>query len=117
MIYQEALNIVQQKLLPSIVSLYELEEFNIRPIEAHYGGRNIVCVCEKEELEGKILRISYTEDREREDYLAELEYVRYLSTHGASVANVISSTKGNLLEEMVYDGHTLYLALFEKAKG
>lgn len=117
MIYQEALNIVQEKLLPSIVSLYELKEFSIKPIEAHYGGRNIVCVCEKENLESKILRISFTEDRKREDYLAELEFVSYLSTHGASVANVISSSKGNLLEEMVYDGHIFYLALFEKAKG
>lgn len=56
-------------------------------------------------------------DRKREDYIAELEYVRYLFEHGASVSNVVSSKKGHLLEEITYNEHTFFICMFVKAKG
>lgn len=42
---------------------------------------------------------------------------RYLFEHGGSVSNVVSSQKGNLLEEITHKNHTFYICLFEKAKG
>ncbi|MCR2805856.1 phosphotransferase [Paenibacillus sp. SCIV0701] len=73
--------------------------------------------CEKEGADAKILRIAFLNDRSREDYLGELEYVRYLFEHGGSVANVISSRNGNLIEEISYQSHNYFICLFTQAKG
>jgi Ser/Thr protein kinase RdoA (MazF antagonist) len=97
--------------------LYELEGYKTRLIEAHEGGRNVVYNCEKEGAGAKILRIAFISDRSREDILAEVEYIRYLFEHGGSVADVISSRKGNLVEEITHNNHTFFVCLFEKAKG
>ncbi len=104
-------------LLPLIAKLYGLEGYDMELIEAHAGGRNIVYSCEKGGTGAKMLRIAFLDDRSREDMLAEVEYVRYLREHGGSVADVISSQDGNLLEEITHDGHTFFVCLFEKAKG
>ena len=81
------------------------------------GGRNVVYICEKVGAEDKILRIAFLPDRSREDLLGEVEYIRYLFEHGGSVSNVVSSLKGNLLEEITYHNHTYFISLFEKARG
>ncbi|AWE09237.1 aminoglycoside phosphotransferase [Lysinibacillus sp. 2017] len=86
-------------------------------INAHDGGRNVVYNCEKKGANEKILRITYLNDRSREDILAEVEYIQYLSEHGGSVSNVISSRKGNLLEEFTHNHDTFFVSLFEKANG
>ena len=56
-------------------------------------------------------------DRSKKDFFAEAEYIRYLHTHGGSVANVIDSLHGNLVEEIIYSGHAFFVVLFDKAKG
>lgn len=89
----------------------------MRLIQAHEGGRSVVYNCEQEGKESRILRIIFLNDRTREDVLSEVEYVRYLFEHGGSVADVVSSRKGNLLEEITHLHHTFYVCLFEKAKG
>ncbi|KAA8746562.1 phosphotransferase [Paenibacillus sp. UASWS1643] len=94
-----------------------MEGYNIQLISPHEGGRNVVYTCEQEGRESLILRVSFLPDRKREDYIAELEYVRYLFEHGASVSNVVSSKKGYLLEEITYDEHTFFVCMFVKAKG
>lgn len=104
-------------MLPLISELYGLEGYVIQPIPAHDGGRNVVYTCEQEGADAKILRIAFLPDRSREDYLGEVEYIRYLFEHGGSVSNVVSSRKGNLLEEITHNNHTFYICLFEKAKG
>ncbi|WP_249716305.1 phosphotransferase enzyme family protein [Paenibacillus sp. J31TS4] len=86
-------------------------------IPAHGGGRNVVFTCEKEGEDANILRISFLPDRSREDFLGELEFVRYLSEHGGSVSDVVSSLEGNLLEEIARNNHTFFICLFKKAKG
>ncbi|MFB5267424.1 phosphotransferase [Paenibacillus enshidis] len=68
-------------------------------------------------LSAKILRIAFLNDRRREDLLGEVEYIQYLFKHGGSVSNVVSSRKGNLLEEITHSNHTFFVCLFEKAKG
>jgi Ser/Thr protein kinase RdoA (MazF antagonist) len=115
--YNEILKIGDAFLLPIISELYELEGYEIKPVQAHDGGRNVVYTCEKEGAEAKILRISFLPDRSREDFLAEVEYIRYLFEHGGSVADVISSRKGNLLEEITHNNHTYFVCLYNKAKG
>jgi Ser/Thr protein kinase RdoA (MazF antagonist) len=97
--------------------LFDLEGYNIQLIPPHEGGRNVVYTCEQEGRESLILRVSFLPDRKREDYIAELEYVRYLFEHGASVSNVVSSKKGYLLEEITYDEHTFFVCMFVKATG
>lgn len=61
-----------------------MEGYEFQLIPAHDGGRNVVYTCE---IEGDdaILRIAFLPDRSRADFLAEVEYVRYLFEHGGSV--------------------------------
>jgi Ser/Thr protein kinase RdoA (MazF antagonist) len=115
--YNEVVKISDAYLLPLVSELYGLEGYLIKPVKAHDGGRNVVYTCEKEGTDAKILRIAFLNDRSREDFLGELEYVRYLFEHGGSVSDVVSSRKGNLLEEITHNNHTFFICLFKKAKG
>lgn len=115
--YNEVVKISDGYLLPLVSQLYQLEGYEIRPVKSHEGGRNFVYTCEKEGASSKVIRISFLKDRSREDFLAELEYIRYLFDHGASVSNVVNSKKGNLLEEITHDNHTFFVCMFEKARG
>lgn len=94
-----------------------MEGYEIRPVNAHDGGRNVVYTCEKEGTGAKIIRIAFLSDRSREDFLGEVEYIRYLFAHGGSVSDVVSSKKGNLLEEIAHHNHYYFVCVFEKAKG
>ncbi|ETT43882.1 phosphotransferase enzyme family protein [Paenibacillus sp. FSL H7-689] len=115
--FNEAVIISNTHVLALVSELFDLEGYNIQLIPPHEGGRNVVYTCEQKGRESLILRVSFLPDRKREDYIAELEYVRYLFEHGASVSNVVSSKKGFLLEEITYDEHTFFVCMFVKAKG
>ena len=117
MTYNEVIKYADTYLLPHVLELYELEDYEIRQVEPHEGGRNVVYRCEKVGAGAKIIRIAFLSDRSREDLLGEVEYIRYLFENGASVSNVINSRKGHLLEEITYDNYTFFISLFEKAKG
>jgi len=122
-IYNQVKQISETHLLPQIVELYGLSGYAIKPIDGHEGGRNLIYVCEqsggsmKSEKSGKIIRIAFLNDRSREDFLAETEYIRYLHEHGGSVSNVVDSLNGNMVEEIIHDNHTYFVCVFEKAKG
>jgi Ser/Thr protein kinase RdoA (MazF antagonist) len=117
MIYNEVVKIADTYLLPIISELYGLEGYETRLVKAHTGGRNVAYNCEKEGAGAKILRITFLNDRSREDLLGEVEYIRYLFEHGGSVSDVVGSRRGNLLEEIAYNNHTFFVCLFEKARG
>ncbi|MCG8500627.1 MAG: phosphotransferase [Firmicutes bacterium] len=117
MTHNEVIKIGDIYLLSQISELYDLEGYEITPIEAHERGRNVVYTCEKEGADSKILRIAFLNDRSREDFMAEVEYIRYLFEHGGSVSNVVNSRKGNLLEEIRHSNHTFFVCLFKKARG
>ena len=117
MVYNEVVKIGDEYLLPLASELYGLEGHEIRPVEAHIGGRNVIFNCEKKGTDAKILRIAFLNDRSREDFLGEVEYIRYLFEHGGSVSDVVSSRNGNLLEEITHNSHTFFICLFEKARG
>jgi len=112
MTYDEASKICDAHLLALVKELYDLEGCDATRFQPHEGGRNVVYACGE-----KIIRVAFLGDRSREDFLAELEYVRFLAEHGASVANVVVARKGNLLEEITFGGHTFFVCLFERAKG
>ncbi|KIE47629.1 phosphotransferase enzyme family protein [Clostridium argentinense CDC 2741] len=117
MTYNEVVKIGDAYLLPIISELYGLEGYKISPIKAHAGGRNVVYNCEKDGAGAKILRIAFLNDRSQEDFLSEVEYIRYLFQHGGSVSDVVGSRNGKLLEEITHNNHTFSVCLFEKAKG
>lgn len=117
MTYREVIKIGDSYLLPIISELYELDGYKINLVKAHDGGRNVVYNCEKEGAVSKIIRIAFLDDRNREDFLGEVEYIRYLYEHGGSVSNVISSLNGNLLEEITHENHSFFVCGFERAKG
>ncbi|WP_205510366.1 phosphotransferase enzyme family protein [Paenibacillus elgii] len=117
MTYSEVVKIGETDLLPLVSELYGLEGYETKRVKAHTGGRNVVYTCEKEGADAKIIRIAFLNDRSREDFLGEVEYIRYLFEHGGSVSDVISSRKGNLLEEITHHNHTFFICLFKKAKG
>ncbi|MFC4323289.1 hypothetical protein SAMN05216565_12137 [Litchfieldia salsa] len=115
--YNEVVSIGNTYLLPLASELFGLEGYDIQLIPGHDGGRNVVYTCEKEGANAKILRIAFLPDRSREDLLGEVEYIRYLFEHGGSVSDVVSSRKGNLLEEVNHNNHIFFMCLFKKAKG
>lgn len=97
--------------------LYMLDDFELRPAPGHEGGRNLVYICSRNGEKKYVLRISALGDRTEEEYLAETEFVRYLARNGAPVADVIPSVRGKLVERMEQDGTTVFITLFEYAKG
>ncbi len=104
-------------ILSVITELYKLSDYEINVVDAHDGGRNAVYFCNNADKGDKIIRISFLPDRNRDDFLSELEYVRYLYDHGGSVSNVVNSCNGRLLEEIVCKGNNYFICVFEKAKG
>lgn len=117
MTFKEVIQYADTYLLPLVSDMYELEDYEIKLIKPHDGGRNVVYKCEKEGVGAKIIRITFINDRTLEDLLGEIEYIQYLFKNGGSVSNVISSRNGNLVEEISYENHTFFISLFEKAKG
>lgn len=117
MIYNEVLKLSDMYLIPVILELYSLKGYDIHPVKAHEGGRNLAYTCVKEGVRAKIIRIAFLDDRSREDMLGEVEYIQYLFEHGASVSDVVSSQKGNLMEEITCNDHSFYVCVFNKARG
>ena len=99
------------------IGLYALEVFDLRPVPGHEGGRNRVYICSLHGEKKYVLRLSALGDRTREEYLAETEFIRYLVQNGAPVADVKPSVHGNLVESYEQDGITVFVSLFEYAKG
>ena len=97
----------------AILKLYGAEACTVSKVPEHEGGRNNILIIENAEGEKRILRISMLEDRTEEDYLAETEFVHYLADHGASVADVIPSVNGRLVERI----GGIFASLFEYAPG
>ena len=97
--------------------LYALDNYELRPVPGHEGGRNLVYICSLNGQKKYVLRVSALGDRTEEDYLAETEFIRYLARNGAPVADVIPSVRGKLVERVEQDETTVFLSLFEYAKG
>ncbi len=98
--------------------LYNLnEEWEITPIAGHEGGRNFVYICKYQNNPKYVIRLSMTGDRTEKEYLAEVEYVHFLAKGGASVATVIPSINGKMVEKFIYGSREVFISCFEYAKG
>ena len=106
-----------QKMTEKARKLYALDNYELRPVPGHEGGRNLVYICSLNGEKRYVLRISALGDRTEEEYLAETEFVRYLARNGAPVADVIPSVRGKTVERMEQDGTTVFITLFACAKG
>lgn len=104
-----------EELLSHIRELYGLEANELKPFDEHDGGRNLVLFTDTQPR--RVVRISYLEDRRLTDYQAEVEYVRYLRAGGASVADVVESRSGNLVEEVRVGDAACFVSMFEYAHG
>lgn len=97
--------------------LFGLDDYELTPVEAHYGGRNKAYICALNGERKYVLRVSDIGDRTAEDYLAEAELVRYLARGGAGVADVVCSRDASPVTELSLDGRTAFVTLFEYARG
>ena len=97
--------------------LYALDDFELQQVSGHEGGRNLVYICSINGEKRYVLRISALGDRTEEEYLAETEFVHYLAQKCAPVADEIPTLRRKLVECMEQDGTTVFVALFEYAKG
>ena len=57
MTYDEVVRISDSYLLPIIGELYGLEGYDIRPVRAHDGGRNVVYTCDNEDDPAQFARL------------------------------------------------------------
>ncbi len=103
--------------IENIIELYGLKNHRLTPVPGHDGGRNRTYICGTDSDKQYVLRISDLDDRTENDYLAEMEFVRYLSDNGAPVAAVIPSGNGRIVERIEWNGKPAYVSLFEYAKG
>ena len=117
MLYSDVIDIFEEKILPVVREQYAVSGYVFHALESHEGGRNVIYIGEKENAPSYVLRISYQNDRTKEEYLAELEFVHYLAENGASVSDVIATSEGKLLCEIGYESNVLTVCLFEKAPG
>ena len=105
------------QIIDAVRALFALEKYEFLPVPGHEGGRNLLFLCRLSGENQAVLRLSPLPDREEADYLAETEFVRYLSQNGAPVAEVLPSVNGRLVERIIHEGKPVYLSLFACAKG
>lgn len=96
-----------------IITKYGFAENKVRLLD---GFESFIYECERDGRE-YILRISHTGlRRSRQQLLAEMDYINYMSDHGVPAARAVPSLQGNMVEAA--DSNPLFAgALFEKAVG
>lgn len=105
-------------LLEKIKDLYGFyKDYTFSQVASHEGGRNLVYICKNKGRKSLVVRISMTQDRLEKDYQAELKFVHYLAENGASVADVIPSKNGNLVENIIHENKEIFVSCFEYAPG
>ena len=104
-------------IIEQVKKCYSLEGCTFTPVSGHEGGRNRIVIVSRGGNKLYVLRISDIEDRNENDYLAETEFVRFLTENGAPVADVIPSVTGKVVEHIEIDGKIAYFSLFAYAKG
>lgn len=99
-------------LINKMTKIFSLPKEDIERLPGHEGGRNKIYRCAR-----GILRVTELADRNLDDYLAEAEFVHFLSLNGAPVADIQKSKYGNFVEQIEVEGKKLYVSLFDYAKG
>ena len=106
-----------KRILEFSKNVYKLNLYEINQVPTHKCGRNIVYVCSLNKENKYILRVSILKDKEEKDYLAEIEFIRYLAKNGAKVADALPSVNNKYVECFEYNGKIAFISLFDYAKG
>ena len=112
----QALNIVQQALLPQITSLYALSRDDLHVYPGYEGCQNLVFFYTKNAM-NYVLRISYRDDRTTEQIRAEIDFIHYLHAHGVRVSRAVKSQQDCYVEEITTHDQQFILVAFERAPG
>ena len=106
-----------KQILEQAKHIFALGGCILTPTSSHEGGRNRIFIVSRDGIKQYVLRISDIGDRSEAEYLAETEFVRFLAENGAPVAGVIPSVQGRLVECIEADDETVYVSMFDYAKG
>jgi Ser/Thr protein kinase RdoA (MazF antagonist) len=113
---REALEATQQLLLTRIARLYEIQPDELQLCAGDDGCQNLVFFYRRHAHE-RVLRVSFREDRQPDQILAELDFVCYLHQNGVRVAPPVESVEGRRMEVVSAGPHQFAVVSFERAPG
>lgn len=103
-----------EDILNKTVELYQVQRENITFLG---GFENFVYQVEGSN-QSLIIRFVHSNHRTLLEVVAEIEFIDYLSRHGASVSTVIHSKNDNIVEQIPIDHNQYFsVSVFEKAPG
>ena len=112
---QKALEAIQMQ-LPQIARLYEIGPDELQLYPDYDGCQNIVFFYKKDAAH-RVLRVSFRDDRQPDQILAELDFIRYLHDNGVRVNPPVESLKGRYMELISSDSYQFAVVSFERAPG
>lgn len=105
---------LNERIITEAGNCFGIQRKNIKTIG---GFENFVFEYTKDNRD-YILRLVHSSHRKMTFVEAELEFIDHLFKNGASVSNVVYSTKGNFIEKVMDDfGGYFTVCVFEKAPG
>lgn len=107
---------IQESHLDDLCGRYGISKDSLALHPEYDGCQNIIFYCTIKET-AYVLRISFRPDRTLSHLLAEVDFVRYLSEHGAPVSPPVPSCDNNLVERFSVSDRELYAVVFLKAPG
>jgi Ser/Thr protein kinase RdoA (MazF antagonist) len=113
---QEALEAVQQLLLPHIARLYGIQPDDLQ-LYPHYDGCQNLVFFYKREAADYVLRVSFRDDRSPDQILAELDFIGYLHENGVRVSPPAESQEGRPMEVISSGSCQFAVVSFERAPG
>ncbi len=102
-------------LIKRSADLYGFSPAQLSPV---HGGQSCQVYTYSQDAQDFILRVSPpNEDINLEAMQSVLDWMRFLSTRGASVTRPVPSLRGCMVEQIEVDGQSYILTAFEKAGG
>jgi len=102
--------------LPVLRRLYSIDEGSLSLHPEYAGCRNIVFFYRSAGAR-LVLRVSFREDRDRDDIESEIDFIDYLASHGLSAARAAPSREGRRVEELDLGFRTVFCVSFVEARG
>lgn len=106
----------RQALEQSVIEAYGLEEVSLEQKGGHEGCVNTVFHMSSTVGEGYV-RVTTRPDRNMEDLLSEVDFIRHLDENGVSVATPYTSKDGREVCIIMYNDHTYCYTIFRVAAG
>lgn len=105
-----------QKIIPQIARLYQIDPHELQLCPDYDGCQNIVFFYMSDAAH-RVLRVSFRDDRQPDQILAELDFIRYLHDNGVRVSPPVESLKGRYVEVISSDSCQYAVVSFERAPG